>query len=401
MKKWFSIFIALLPFLYQYKSPVNGISFGEFILLPFIAYFGLLEIRKNRISNMYFCGLYAYLISALFVSLFSCFQIYFSFGNFITVAVRILYYAVLTYVAIKHADLCKLLRTIEVAAIIFSAYALVQYFMHLSLGVILPTVINKSLVFAPEAGFRLDYENYYRWLYRPSSLFIEASYFASYVSVGLASFLFDKNTTKRTLMGLFITIALVAGASSAGFVLFILMWSVYVYCNILNSSESKAKKYLFVAGVLVSIVFILTSDLAAGLLDRTVSGASFNNRIVRTFLLLKSMNPFQLLFGVGINNVDNYVRYNGLYTVFDEDNLNYVSSVMGTLLCSGIITFILYLRFYFKAFFFQKNNLSRSLVLLLFFNSLIGNTSYSYSFFFVAIIILLANKRSYEERKLR
>ena len=182
--------------------------------------------------------------------------------------------------------------------------------------------------------------------------------------------------------------------------MFIILWSLYIYCNFLVSSGSNIKKILFFAGIIAIIIFVLTSDFSANLLDRTVSGASFNNRIVRTYLLLKTMNPFQVLFGVGINNVDNYVKSNYLFTQYDEDNLNYVSSVMGTFLCSGVFTFVFYIRFYIKAFLFDKNVFSRSLVLLLFFKSFIGNTSYSNAFFFLAIIILMVHKISLDERRI-
>ena len=48
--KAFTIFVSLLPFLYQYKSPINTVSFGEFILIPFLLFYTI--HKKNRYEKL-------------------------------------------------------------------------------------------------------------------------------------------------------------------------------------------------------------------------------------------------------------------------------------------------------------------------------------------------------------
>ena len=163
MKKIFSILIILLPFLYQYKSPINSISFGEMILIPFIIIF-LLKDYNAKIIIKKFNWLYIYLGLAVVTSVITSISEYFSYKEFLTVFLRIIYYSLLIYVAYNNFEVEFGYKCFRKIALFFTFYLFFQYFFYKKLGIILPTVVNKNWVFAPERGPRLDYSIYYQYL---------------------------------------------------------------------------------------------------------------------------------------------------------------------------------------------------------------------------------------------
>lgn len=396
IKKSFTFFVALLPFLYQYKSPISVISLGEFILIPFLIYFILME-SKRKIKLSYFNGMYTYWLIVLVMTVFASIQPHFSFESAFTVFIRIIYYSFLIYVSYKNFNVEYALNVVTFFSVFFSIYAVIQFSMYHINRTILPTVINASWVFEAERGIRLDYANYYRWIYRPSSLFLEPSYFATFCSVGLTYSVFLANKSMKMFCNaLIITFGLVISASSAGLFILILNWFGYFY-NICFKFKNKINvKTIFITLVfIVFAIYIFKSSVSDTLLARTASGGSFNQRITRTFLISKYMNVYQQIVGIGLNNLENYVKYNGINTKYDEGEkmLNYASSMIGTYVCSGFITLIFYIRFYFKSWFSQYNDyFSRLILVTLLFFSFIEMNSYTYRFAFL-VIFLFAKQR--------
>ena len=337
------------------------------------------------------------------MTLFAAIHPHFSFSSFITVFLRIIYYSILIYVAYQHFNIDYALKIAINLAILFSLYALLQFTVHRFSGIILPTVINKAWVFEAEAGLRLDYESYYRWTYRSSSLFLEPSYFAAFCSVGLSSSLFSLEENKNNFFkSLIISLGIVVSTSSAGLVILIINWFAYFYKMYFKSKRRITYKALLITITFVGFaIYVFSSSLAETLLARTATGGSFGQRVMRGFIISEHMNFQQKLIGVGINNLGDFVKYNGIITKYDEgpSMLNYASSMIGTYICSGIITLLFYLRFYIKSW-FKKNNdvLSRVLILTLLFLSMIEMNSYTYRFaYFVIFIFALQRYISLKE----
>ena len=402
MESLFTFLVVLLPFLYQYKSPVSSISFGEFVLVPLALFFLFIDF-KGTIRYLPFNGMYTYFGIALLMTLFAAIQPHFSFSSFITVFLRIIYYSILIYVAYQHFNIDYALKIAINLAILFSLYALLQFTVHRFSGIILPTVIFKAWVFEAEAGLRLDYESYYRWTYRSSSLFLEPSYFAAFCSVGLSSSLFSLEENKNNFFkSLIISLGIVVSTSSAGLVILIINWFAYFYKMYFKSKRRITYKALLITITFVGFaIYVFSSSLAETLLARTATGGSFGQRVMRGFIISEHMNFQQKLIGVGINNLGDFVKYNGIITKYDEgpSMLNYASSMIGTYICSGIITLLFYLRFYIKSW-FKKNNdvLSRVLILTLLFLSMIEMNSYTYRFaYFVIFIFALQRYISLKE----
>lgn len=392
IKKIFTVLIVLLPFLYQYKSPISVISFGEFLLIPFIVYFTIKNF-KTKVKYNEFNGLYIYLVCAVFFNFLASLQSYYSYGNFVTIFARIIYYALLIYVAYFNFDLKLGIKVVINASIFFSIYAIIQYSTYQLSGKVLPTIINPNWAFSrEESGNRLNYEAYYRWLYRASSLFLEPGYFVNFCAPALVALLhFEENNKKNMIYACIITLAFVVSTSSASIVVLAFSWGAFVIKSVMTK-KMKAKTLVFILLLMVFIMVLFMSPLAETLLKRTASGGSFNNRITRTFILFQQTNFVQKIVGVGINNVDMFVIDRQAYTMYDEKDLNFISSYLGTILSSGIITFIFYNKFFIVTFFKNKSNFVKVLTLIFLFYNFIGNIVYSNRFAYFTIFILCAQK---------
>lgn len=391
MDSLFTFLVVLLPFLYQYKSPLSSIAFGEFILIPFVLVY-VLSYTKNKIRFMSFYGYYRYIVLVLLMTMFAAIQTYFAFADFFTVFLRIIYYSILIYVSYGHFQLDTGLVLVKRFTVLFSVYIIFQYVLYKSVGVILPTVLNSNWIFAPEAGIRLNYEVYYKYAFRPSSLFLEPSYYVLFASVGLSSILFvdkEKNDKFKMMQTLLITIGMVISTSSLALLILTINWFFYFYrLLVIEKQKISIKKIIIIFTFFVFAIFIFTSSLAENSLARIASGASFSQRITRGILLLKELNLYQHLVGIGINNIANYVVKNGITTPYDETNLNYVASVIGTYLSSGFVVFVSYMSIYIDAWKKSFNVLYKVLILTLFVCSFIEMNSFTYRFSFLFIFII-------------
>ena len=387
----FTLLVVLLPFLYQYKSPIGTVALGEFLLIPFILYY----FSRRKISTVIYKpynGYFSYVICAIICTLFASLQSYFSYSDFFTVFLRIIYYSLLIYVSYKHFDVKLGLKLCAYLTLFFSIYLIAQYISYKTIGLVLPTVLHKNWVFSPEMGTRLDYELYYKYVYRPSSLFLEPSYYVLFAGLGLTAVLFrtDKvNKTFNLILALIVTMSIVISTSTLGILVLIVDWGAY-FCNafFLEKRKIAIKNVLFFFVFCSFAVYLFSSSLAETLITRTMSGGSFSTRILRGLLIAKSLNPFQLLFGVGINNISNYVQTYGVFTPYDETNLNYLSSVIGTYVMSGIFVFCIYIRMYIKSWNKSKDIIGKILVILLLLISAIEMNSFTYRFAFYFIFIV-------------
>lgn len=389
--KQFTVFFALLPFLYQYKSPIPYVSFGEFILIPYILYFVVQKKNHLQINKEAFNGVFLYFLCAIICSIIASVHSYFNYGSFVTVCIRIVFYSLLIWSSYDKMNVKFGLLTVQYASALFAIYALIQFIAYKKGMGYLSTVIRTDWIFVPERGIRLDYERYFKYTFRPSSLFLEPSYYAMFSGVGLTFSLFGNlYKIKDIVIAVIITIGLVVSTSSAGFIIIIICWGMFFYKRILTSSKCINIKHIVLAIGLILIGYMLfTSSLSETLIKRTATGGSFNNRITRGWIIGESLNYFQLLFGVGINNLGNYVIYNDIRTPYDESDLNYTSSLIGTMLSSGLITLFFFLDFYYKAW-KNKNNciLSKMLICIIFVLSTFEAISFSYRFVFYTLFII-------------
>ena len=119
INSWFTFFIVLLPFLYQYKSPISVISLGELILIPFIGFY-LINFKWDRVRYHCYNGYYLYIFAVILASIMASINSYYRIAEFTTVLVRIVYYSLLILVSLKNFDVNEGLKLVRFFSVFFS-----------------------------------------------------------------------------------------------------------------------------------------------------------------------------------------------------------------------------------------------------------------------------------------
>ena len=396
IEKSFSFFIIILPFLYQFKSFTSTISLGETALLPFIVYFFLIDIKKEK--KEIDLKLLLFYISTILSTAICMLFAYFRIADAATVFIRLVFYGLLINFAREHFNY-KFAETLYISLVfVFSIYLIIQYFYYYAVGGYLPIYLRYEWIFPPEARAKsLDF--HFRFYYRSSSLFLEPSYFSLFSLPGFCILLLKnkKNLFEKCAL-LIVCSALVLSTSSSAIAGIGIAMIIYTF----KRTEQKEFKDMFIRFIVVLItvstvlIYILVSENSATLVRRLQTGGSFNQRIGRGFILYRDMNLIHKLIGVGINNLEPYMNHYNLATPFDERNLNYSSSMMQTLTYSGIFGFAFLFNYFVGLKKKAKDNITNALFWIVIFMLSYESILYSYRFGFL-IILLEANKNQKDD----
>ena len=380
--KLFSISLVLLPFLYQYKGIGEIVSLGELIVAALMAIELLMDhFKLYNLNN----SLLAFYLISLGSTILCVGKSYFVMSAAMTVFFRLVFYAIVVVVARRHFLLHTAFRIYTVAVFAFSLYLIIQFVYHYVTDNFLPIYLRYSWQFPPEAREE-NLSILYRWNYRASSLFLEPSYYTLYVLPSICILLFKDRRSRLELITLLvavIAIALSTASSGIGglFVVFIIFVSK-------RSSNKSLHRFVFrslvIIGFIVGMVlFFAYSDKVLITVGRILNGGSFNNRITRGLLVFARLPVFHQLFGVGINNLEPYIEYYGLYTAFDEANLNYSASVVQTLNYSGVVG--LFSLFVFLVYYWKYSRCKRT---VLEYTSLSDGNGVTTALFFLIVFII-------------
>ncbi len=337
--KLFSISIILLPFLYQYKGIGNFLSFGEILVI--ITTILALMSDNFKVKNIDKPLLIFYLVSVI-LSLCCMLFSYFSINDLITTLCRLVLYGFVINLARSHFDFEYVYDLYVKLTFIFSVYLILQYLYNLVTGGYLPIYINYSWQFPPEARPQ-DLAFGYRFNFRPSSLFLEPSYFAFFVLPCVTVLFLKIKKSMFEYISIFVCcVALILSTASSGIV------GLGVITIILVLKRPSKNNYILsffkivivLVVVMICLDVMMSSEYGTFILNRISSGGSFNQRVLRGLIVYGDLDVFHKLFGVGINNLEPYMLHNGLYTIYDEQNLNYSASFVQTLNYSGLIGFL-------------------------------------------------------------
>lgn len=390
----FSVEIILLPFLYQFRGIGRVLSLGELILIPVIVLL-LLNRRALRYIKPEKTLMVFYVVT-LITSLLCSFFGYFDFSAFATTALRMFFYAVVIYLGRTHFVFNKVSRLYCALCFVFSVYLIIQYVYHYSSGGYLPIYISYGLQFSPETRPASLYE-YYKWGFRASSLFLEASYFAFYVLPSVAILLYKKNKTPFMIVELgVIIVALLFSTASSGVVGLILIFGSYIFMNT-NRNDFFVRLITVLAVGGATILYLTLAENASFFLARLGSQGSLNQRIVRGILIFSDLPLVHKLLGVGLNNLEPYMITQHISTAFDEKNLNYCCTLVQTLVYSGVLGFsaLVFFLLNMRKLCWQNvqdgqndNGVIKALFILLLFMMSYESIMFSYRFCFIVLIMI-------------
>lgn len=385
----FSILVALLPFLYQYATPIPVLSLGEAILLPFIVAYLVIDL-KNGLTDRGYCGFYLLMLLVMTMNFIAVvIQPYASFPKSATVLMRLLYYSLLIYVGCRRIRIDAFFMTLIIAATANSIYTIAQYVAHMSLGRDLPTTLPFLPVFNGEdLQGRTDLAEHYLYYFRPSGLFLEPSYAALFSAPSLLILLLHERYSRKSYslpFAAIITIGLVVGTSSMALIAILLGWCGFAARRFVSRNARGqvvvSPLGLFTALALCALVaLVLFSPLGEMTLSRAnMTGGSAGQRVIRGWVVASQLDLKAFMFGTGLNNVAEFVRYFGITTQFDE-NLDYLSSWSSALVSSGVLVLMGYLLFMARLFFAQKNLVGKVFVLLFVITGFVEAMLYTYRF---------------------
>ncbi len=398
----FSALTALLPFLYQYGTPVSVLSLGEALLLPFIVGYFLSDL-KNGIRKGDYCGFYILMILVLVCNFLALLmQPFCSASKALTVTMRLFYYAFLIYIGYNRIRIDIVLAVLVGGAAANSVYTIGQYATHVYLGFDLPTALPFLSVFDGEdLDGRTNLLEHYKYYFRPSGLFLEPSYAAFFSAPGLVLLLLHERYRRNftsILLAAVITLGLIVGTSSMAVIAITIGWGGYAVTRFV--SRNNRGQYvvnpvgLFVAIFLCCLVTaVLFSPLGEMTLSRlNVSEGSAGQRAIRGWLIVSQMDIKTFLIGSGLNNVAEFVSYTSISTPYDEANLDYLSSWSSALVSSGVFVFVGYVLFLVRLFKRQGTFAGKAIVLLFVVTGFVEATLYTYRFAFYVLIALMMIK---------
>lgn len=378
----FCILVIFLPVLQQYAGIGQVISLGELALMPFIICY-LISDRKELGSHLDRYLFWFYCISIALSVIGGVAFPYFSMGEFSTSVSRLVFYGVLILIARKRFDWTWIkpiyLTVVTVAAI----YLFVQYVYHYMFGGYLPLVLDDALVFPPERTFE-TWTDKYQWYFRPSSFFLEPSYYALFSIPALVLFAMDEESKSLFRFALLVLTYVLSSANSG------IIATIVVIVAFICFRQKTPADYLAITLILLAAVTYLPFNNAEWIesaVSRFIDGGSIDNRVFRGFISYSLMDPYHQIVGVGLNNLGSYLEYYGLKTGFDSDGLNYCASWLQTLNCSGIVGLLFLVLFLFRLFLRCHGRVSKTLCVLLAVVMAYESILFSYRFAFLLILL--------------
>lgn len=329
---------------------------------------------------------------------------YFSLYDFFTLFLRMLFYAVLILVARTHFRFARAMRFYQFFCLSFSSYLLLQFAAHQAASIYLPISLPLK-IFQPDMRSYLTDGNlatYYTFLYRPSSLFIEPSYFTTYVLGGICYNLFYTDaehphpTFSNCAAAALISVALIASASGGGIIAMLVIWALFFLSKIVQFEQKRiiinGWYVLFAIAAVIGLILLFQNALGSVGAEHTFSGkgSSLANRVYRGGAIYSITDFPHRLFGVGLNNLSDYMTYYGLHTPYDQDDLDLVASLIGTLNNDGWLSLLLLCVFLVSLYRRQSGSFGKLIVLSIVYFLTFDVMIFSYRWGFYCILAYAA-----------
>lgn len=371
----YSFFLAALPIIDIYKSPIPKISLGELILIIFSiiviinifqkpqkVVFGNEYIRTEPII-FFISILLLTLISLLFLNVYQ-----YSSIDILNRFIRLMLWAVtisFTGYYLFNFEIAK--KWIIRISSLGSIYIIIQSLFWYGIGISLPSLINISILSPVSIGY-LEIERlnsyYQEFYYRPSSFFEEPESFSIYILLGIILLtLKDEkahrivNSKNHSVLLLLFSVGVILSTSTTGIYLMVLVFAYNLF------KGKKVNKFKLRNVVLIPFVFLLGLGIILSSLIFTNSSNidlilskpfNFNDaaRLGGSFNLFNGLESIQRFIGTGFGNEDYFLQLEGVY----------YNSITVILLSGGYIGALIFAIFALKTIF----NINKNLLIIAF-----------------------------------
>lgn len=306
------ITLLFMPFS-TYATPINGITYGDFLLIigiVFVAvYIGNSKINLNKVITWQ-------LIFYIFLILLnSCIFWIVKFNGLseglLSVTRYILYIFWVSITAKEFFDFKYAYKVYKILALAFAIYCMMQFVAFHLFNKVLPiNVLGLPKVSYIADKYSEETIEYYingTTIFRPYSVFVEPAYFAVYEIPILYLILNDvikkeKNIIKYGI-SIIITVALIMTSSTTGYILLVICW----FKPILSLLRKSPKTILIVLILTIILgLYLFNSSYFKRISTRIINtdgtlGKSITGRFGNMHILYDgTMNFMQIVFGQGM-----------------------------------------------------------------------------------------------------
>lgn len=400
LKRIYTSIIVLMPILNIYSTKqIQALGVGELVgIILLIMLFILGNRERVIIRNVPYWIFISYL--ALNSVILTLFIPSYLFSETILRILRTLFYTCIIFgFSYRYMDIQYLEKLYLCITLVASAYLLLQYIIHLLMGIELPVVLpgmNLSNLGSSEE-FAINLLRRYSYEYRPSGFFTEPAHFCHFVIYSIPMILMKQEKTIRYYAVLILNIsAIIISGSAIGYVCLmgtICIWLVF----------SKKVQARFVILLLVGILIFIS--IKYGYLDKvlyrfstinTVGTSTGTVRLLRGLIVFCELPFVYKIFGIGAGNYAAFVNSFDIVTMFDRalgrEN-EYMNTISMILVYGGIIGVTLYVyaiyRIVKKA---NKNQIMYLVILIL----LLFSSNIFYSATYIMPMILINYKMDKE-----
>lgn len=332
--------VIIYPLLSVYGIPPVNLGMVSMIILYF-----LFLVAKGKIVLKWPKYFWLFFLYMFLMRFFNCFD--FSFSSLFSL--NLIVFGLVLGIACKHFDLeygIKIYKTIVLICCIF-------FFLQEVMFLISGTRVVGLLSWIPlNTGMsNTDYISLFSIKDRSASFFLEPAHFAQYISPLLAIELFKNKKTVLNFYSILISIVLLLLRSGTGVIIMSIIWIIWFFYNLRNSSFIKRLSILFILGPVFAYVVYLyvSSELGESVTER---GSEFTDysattsayvRIIRGYDLFGDFPILNKLFGMNPpSKLQLFISKGEMSFLFPENDL-FFGGIQSVLVFGGIIGLLLFL----------------------------------------------------------
>ena len=318
----FSCYIAVIPILEYYRSPLGGFNSATFLAMAFLALFFALLILKDRDKRIVFDGrmlpVWLYIVFMTF-NIIVCFSLYnysYNWDNLSSfVRFIVLFFSLLVF-GHNYFDFSIAIKFLEKFLVVCAVLIFIQDFLYIFLHVGINMTVPGLLMNASDAVYAG----------RPGGLYMEPAHYSQSALLYICVYLFSKNSELNLSRKSFILVILgiIASGSGQGYAFLGIIYCIWLVYN-LRVKNLSPKKFvgillsivgvILLCSILIQIPFVQTAVSRFISEDGTLGGKALQGRTY-TNIIFKELNQTEKTFGIGFGFVksltDGYV--NSLYT---------------------------------------------------------------------------------------
>lgn len=375
LRFWFSVFLALYPILCIYKA-VYKFTIGDIILMGFLLLSIVYPIKKDtRLSIVTLFSIYA--VTALFINLaLSSITATYSVPSLMFRVVKFIFYMFCVFTCARtYFDFKIFRKSISIVAIAASAFLIFQYFMfHVYDKIVLGHIPGLTLYL--EEYSILDYERFFLYAFRPSSLFLEPAMFSQFSIVALTLLLFESDSSKgkrRYISIIILTAGILMSTAGQGILYVFVVYVIFGFKRITNRDAMVA---FFASGITIGLISYSKISFVQAAVNRLLFSKDALTARLGSYQYAFDLKGLPAFFGHGYGTTPNNEWMSGAAYIW------YGCGLVGLVLSIAI----------FASFYINARNTTARTICFLFFIMFFGTALfYNYMLFWYFAIILCAS----------